>query len=79
MIGIAICDILLKILKILTLLQSVYFCFELKGTYVNLLIWWFEDNWSLHLGTIVIQMKFDVIMDLLNGENWISSFLMTKC
>ena len=25
----------------------VYLCFELKkkGTYVNLLIWWFEDNW----------------------------------
>ena len=44
----------------------MYFCFELKGTlYVNLLIWWFEDNWLLRLGAIVIQMKFDVIMDLL--------------
>ena len=69
MIGIVICDILWKILKILTLLQLVYFCFELEGTYVNLLIWWFEDNWLLHLGAIVIQMKFDVIMDLLNGAN----------
>ena len=37
----------------------------LKGTYVNLLIWWFEDNWLLRLGAIVIQMNFDVIMDLL--------------
>ena len=43
----------------------MYFCFELEGTYVNLLIWWFEDNWLLRLGAIVIQMKFDVIMDLL--------------
>ena len=43
----------------------MYFCFELEGTYVNLLIWWFEDNWSLRLGAIAIQMKFDVIMDLL--------------
>ena len=42
-----------------------YFCFELEGTYVNLLIWWFEDNWLLCLGAIVIQMKFNVIMDLL--------------
>ena len=42
-----------------------YVCFKLEGTYVNLLIWWFEDNWLLHLGAIVIQMKFDVIMDLL--------------
>ena len=41
------------------------FCFELEGKYVNLFIWWFEDNWLLHLGAIVIQMKFDVIMDLL--------------
>ena len=43
----------------------MYFCFELEGTYVNLLIWWFEDNWLLRLGATVIQMKFDVIMDLL--------------
>ena len=35
----------------------MYFCFELEGTYVNLLIWWFEDNWSLRLGAIVIQIK----------------------
>ena len=41
------------------------FCFELEGTYVNLLIWWFEGNWLLRLGAIVIQTKFDVIMDLL--------------
>ena len=50
-------------------MQLVYFCFELEGTYVNLLIWWFEDNLLLRLGAIVIQMKFDVIMDLLNGAN----------
>ena len=32
----------------------------------NLMIWWFEDNnWLLRLAAIVIQMKFDVIMDLL--------------
>ena len=43
----------------------MYFCFELEGTYVNLLVCWFEDNWLLCLGAIVIQMKFDVIMDLL--------------
>ena len=43
----------------------MYFIYELKGTYVNLLIWWFQDNWLLRLGAIVIQMKFDVIMDLL--------------
>ena len=29
------------------------------------MIWWFEDNRLLRLGAIVIQMKFDVIMDLL--------------
>ena len=69
MIGMGICDILWKILKILTLLQLIYFLFELEGTYVNLLIWWFEDNWLFRLGAIVIQMKFDVIMDLLNGAN----------
>ena len=28
-------------------------------------MWWFEGNWLLRLGAIVIQMKFDVIMDLL--------------
>ena len=43
----------------------MYFCFELEGTYINLLIWWFEDNWLLRLGAIVIEMKFSVIMDLL--------------
>ena len=43
----------------------MYFYFELEGTYVNLLIWWFENNWLLRLAAIVIQMKFDVIMDLL--------------
>ena len=43
----------------------MYFCFELEETYVNLLIWWFEDNWLLRLWAIVIQMKFDLIMDLL--------------
>ena len=59
------CDTLWNILKILTILWLVYICFELEGTYVNLLIWWFEDNWLLRLGAIVIQMKFDVIMDLL--------------
>ena len=37
----------------------------LEGIYVNLLIWWFGDNWLLCLGAIAIQMKFDVIMDLL--------------
>ena len=63
-------NIFRKYLKnILTLLQLVYFCFELEGTYVNLLIWWFENDWLLPLGAIVIQMKFDVIMDLLNGSN----------
>ena len=41
------------------------FCFELEGTYVNLLIWWFENNWLLRLWAIIIQIKFDVIMDLL--------------
>ena len=65
MIGIGMCDILWKILKILTTSKLVYFCFEMKGTYVNLLIWWSEDNWLLRLGAVVIQMKFDVIMDLL--------------
>ena len=49
----------------------MYFCFELEGTYVNLLIWWFEDSWLLRLGAIAIQMKFDVIMDLLRRANWI--------
>ena len=43
----------------------MYFCFDIEGTYVNLLIWWFEDNWLLRLGAIVNQMEFDVIMDLL--------------
>ena len=65
MIGIGMCDILWKIFKILTILQLVYFCFELEGTYVNLLIWWFEHNWLLRLAAIVIQMKFDASMDLL--------------
>ena len=59
------CDILWKILEILTILQFVYICFVLEGTYVDLLIWWFEDNWLLRLGPIDIQMKFNVIMDLL--------------
>ena len=56
----------------------MYFSFQLEGTYVNLLIWWFEDNWLLHLGAIVIQIKFDVIMDLLK---WCrkGSLLMIKC
>ena len=67
MVAIGIDDISWKIFKILTLLQLVCFCFDLEGTYVNLLIWWFEDNWLLRLRDIVIQMKFDVIMDLLNG------------
>ena len=70
MIGIGICDILWKISKkILTLLKLVYFCFELERTYVNLLVWWFENDWLLRLGAIVTQMKFDVIMELLNGSN----------
>ena len=43
----------------------MYFGFELRRAYVDLLVWWFEDNWLLHLGAIVIQMKFDVIMNLL--------------
>ena len=43
----------------------MYFYFEVQGTYVNLLIWWFEDNWLLRPGAIVIQMKFNVIIDLL--------------
>ena len=30
------------------------------------------------LGAIVIQMKFDVIMDLLKRRNWISSVQMMK-
>ena len=65
MIGIGMYDILWKILKILTILQLTYFCFELEGKYVNLLIWWFEDNWLLRLGAFVIQTEFDVIMDLI--------------
>ena len=35
----------------------MYFSFELEGTYVNVLIWWFEDNWLLRLGAIVIQSE----------------------
>ena len=61
------------------LLHLVYFCFELEETYVNLLIWRFGDNWLLRLGAIVIQMKFDVIMDLLKGANWTGSFQMIEC
>ena len=71
MIGIGMCDILWKILKILTILQLVLFHFEIEGTYVNLLIWWFEDNRSLRLWAIVIQMKFYVIMDLLKRRELI--------
>ena len=56
----------------------MYFCFELEGTYVNLLIWWFEDNWLLRLGAIVIQMKFDVIMDLLKRRKLNSSLQMIE-
>ena len=41
------------------------FLLELEGTYVSLMIWLLEDNWLLRLGAIVIQMKFDVFMDLL--------------
>ena len=59
-------------------MQLVYFWFELEWTYVNLLIWWFEDNWLLRLGAIVIQMKFDVIMDLLNGAQK-GSLQMIEC
>ena len=72
MIGIGMCDILWKMLKILTISWLVYFCFELEETNINLLIWWFEDNWMLRLGAIVIQIKFDVIMDLLKRRklNW---------
>ena len=47
-------------------------CFELEGTYVNLLIYSFEDSWLLILGDIVIQMKFD-------GTNWTGSLQMIKC
>ena len=54
-----------KYLKYLPSYNWCILCFELEGTDVNLLIWWFEDNWLLRLGAIVIQMKFDVFMDLL--------------
>ena len=62
----------------------MYFCFELEGTYVNLLIWWFVENWLLRLGAIVIQMKFDQIMDLLkrcklNKFNSDDEILQWKC
>ena len=47
----------------------MYFYFELEGTYVNLLVWWFEHNWLLRQVAIVIQIKFDLIMDLLKRRN----------
>ena len=57
----------------------MHFCFELEDTYVNLLIWWFEDNWLLRLGAIVIQMKFNVITNILKGRKLNDKMLRWKC
>ena len=54
-----------NIKKYLSFCNWCIFALTKKRHDVNLLIWWFEDNWLLRLGAIVIQMKFDVIMKLL--------------
>ena len=40
---------------------------------------WFEDNWLLHLGAIVIQMRFHVIIDVLKLHKLIGLLQMIKC
>ena len=48
----------------------LYFCFVLEGTYVTLLT---SDLKTIGWCIYELQMKYDVIIDLLNGANWKSS------